>query len=111
MPSRSNNWAKGQSTMSPTNGGCTGQASQQRSIQHGDRDLRMMDMVIVRPKGDRMSLTRGGNTSTRARQRKSRRAGGTRSIRSNNEYHDPNALNNELGVLVKLPYPVTSPQP
>ncbi|XP_022877805.1 uncharacterized protein LOC111395848 [Olea europaea var. sylvestris] len=44
-----------------------------------------------------MSLTRGGNTSSRARQRKPTRGGGTRSIRSNNEHHDPSTLNDELG--------------
>ncbi|XP_022856605.1 uncharacterized protein LOC111377706 [Olea europaea var. sylvestris] len=109
--------------MSPTNGGYIGQASQQRSIQHGDRgstrdgygnheanisnhevgneqmddELYQEDMFgSNRPKGDRMSLTRGGNTSSRARQHKSRRGDGTRSIRSNNEHHDPSTLNDKL---------------
>lgn len=42
-------------------------------------------------------MTRGGNTSSRARQRKSIRASGRRSIRSNNEHQDPNTLTEEWG--------------
>ncbi|CAA3007298.1 Hypothetical predicted protein [Olea europaea subsp. europaea] len=39
MPSRYNNWSRGHSMMSPTNGGYTGQTSQQRSMQYHEANF------------------------------------------------------------------------